>query len=99
MKFLTFDTALNKTYISLGEDNSFTELLTIENSEDKYHSAFLIQEIANILNISQTRISVILKCITKKIRFELVNCGLLEENYLVKLENVKREKKNLVKKV
>lgn len=49
MKFLTFDTALNKTYISLGEDNSFTELLTIENSEDKYHSAFLIQEIANIL--------------------------------------------------
>ena len=49
MKILTFDTALNKTYISLSEDLTLLEKMTIETNEDKYHSAFLIQEIANIL--------------------------------------------------
>lgn len=49
MRFLTFDTALDKTYISLSEDNKIIEKPIIENSNDKYHSAFLIQEIANIL--------------------------------------------------
>ena len=49
MKILTFDTALNKTYICLSENNLVIEKLIIENREDKYHSAFLIQEIANIL--------------------------------------------------
>ena len=49
MKILTFDTALNKTYISLSTDNKIIEKPVIENSNDKYHSAFLIQEIANIL--------------------------------------------------
>ena len=49
MKILTFDTALNKTYISLSKDDKIIENPIIENSEDKYHSAFLIEEIANIL--------------------------------------------------
>ena len=49
MNILTFDTALNKTYISLSNDEKIIEKITIENTEDKYHSAFLIQEIANIL--------------------------------------------------
>ena len=49
MNILTFDTALNKTYISLSNDDKIIEKITIENTKDKYHSAFLIQEIANIL--------------------------------------------------
>ena len=49
MKILTFDTALDKTYISLSEDYKIIENPIIENREDKYHSAFLIYEIANIL--------------------------------------------------
>ena len=49
MIILTFDTALNKTYISLSKDGEIIEKPVIENREDKYHSAFLIQEIANIL--------------------------------------------------
>lgn len=49
MKILTFDTALNKTYLSLSEDLNILEKMIIETKEDKYHSAFLIQEIANIL--------------------------------------------------
>ena len=49
MKILTFDTALNKTYISLSENEDILEKITIENHEDKYHSAFLIKEIAKVL--------------------------------------------------
>lgn len=49
MKIFTFDTALNKTYIALSEDSKIIEKITIENTQDKYHSAFLIKEIANIL--------------------------------------------------
>ena len=49
MNILTFDTALNKTYVSLKCENSAEKNLTIENRDDKYHSAFLIQEIANLL--------------------------------------------------
>ena len=49
MKILTFDTALNKTYISLCEDNEIIENPVIENSDDKYHSAFLIKELSEIL--------------------------------------------------
>lgn len=49
MKILTFDTALNKTYISLSEDDSIIEKISIENHDDKYHSAFLIKEISNVL--------------------------------------------------
>ena len=49
MRILTFDTALNKTYISLSENDIIIENPVIENREDKYHSAFLIQEIAQIL--------------------------------------------------
>ena len=49
MKILAFDTALNKTYIALSENDNLIENKIIETNEDKYHSAFLIQEIANIL--------------------------------------------------
>ncbi len=49
MKILTFDTALNKTYISLSENDNVIEKITVENHEDKYHSAFLIKEIAEVL--------------------------------------------------
>lgn len=49
MNILAFDTGLNKTYLSLmTENNIFSE--TIESTEDKYHSAFLIQKIVEILS-------------------------------------------------
>ena len=49
MNILTFDTTLNKTYISFLKDNEIIENPIIENIDDKYHSAFLIQELAIIL--------------------------------------------------
>ena len=49
MRVLSFDTALNKTYIALNENGNIIEKMAIENSKDKYHSAFLIKEISNIL--------------------------------------------------
>ena len=49
MNILAFDTGLNKTYLALSvHDDIFSE--TIESTEDKYHSAFLIKKIAEILN-------------------------------------------------
>lgn len=49
MKILAFDTGLNKTYLALAVgDEIFSE--TIESTEDKYHSAFLIKKIVEILS-------------------------------------------------
>ena len=49
MNILAFDTGLNKTYVALmtGEQ-VFSE--TIESTEDKYHSAFLIKKIVDMLS-------------------------------------------------
>lgn len=48
MNILGFDTGLNKTYLALAiNDDIYTEI--IESTEEKYHSAYLIQEIVNIL--------------------------------------------------
>lgn len=49
MKLLTFDTCLNKTYVTLSDDGKILESRTIENRDEKYHSAFLISTIAEIL--------------------------------------------------
>lgn len=48
MKILTFDTSLNKTYITFGEDENIITSLEVESNEEKYHSAFLVPEILNI---------------------------------------------------
>ncbi len=48
MNILAFDTGLNKTYIALALNNEvFSQ--TIESTNDKYHSAFLIQKIVEML--------------------------------------------------
>lgn len=49
MHFLTFDTSLDKTYITLFNDERALETEIIENHDDKYHSAFLIQNLVNLL--------------------------------------------------
>lgn len=49
MKILTFDTSLDKTYVTLSFDGVIIESETVENTEDKYHSAFLIPILAQIL--------------------------------------------------
>lgn len=49
MKFLTFDTSLNKTYITLSEDEKILVSRTIESTDEKYHSAYLIPTIVEIL--------------------------------------------------
>lgn len=49
MKILTFDTSLDKTYISLCEDANILTVKTIKSSDEKYHSAFLVPTIVEIL--------------------------------------------------
>lgn len=49
MKILTFDTSLNKTYVSFSVDGEITSSVVVENHNEKYHSAFLIPTIVSIL--------------------------------------------------
>ena len=62
MKILTFDTSLNKTYITYGEDEKIIISKAINSSDEKYHSAYLVPEIINILkeqNITMQNIDAI----------------------------------------
>ena len=49
MKILTFDTSLNKTYIAYGEDDKILVSKAIPSTDEKYHSAYLVPEIVNLL--------------------------------------------------
>lgn len=47
---LCFDTCLEKMYLTLALNNEIVASEVIENHDSKYHSAFLISTISNILN-------------------------------------------------
>ena len=49
MKILTFDTCLDKMYVTLRDDNQILSSKIVENQDNKYHSAFLISTIKEIL--------------------------------------------------
>ena len=49
MNILTFDTSLDKTYVTLSCSGELLECEVIENHNEKYHSAFLIPAIVSIL--------------------------------------------------
>ena len=49
MKILTFDTSLDKTYLTLSDNGNFLADEIIENHNEKYHSAFLIPTLVSIL--------------------------------------------------
>ena len=53
MKILTFDTSLNKTYVTLSDNGRMIANEIIENHNEKYHSAFLIPAIVNILKTNK----------------------------------------------
>lgn len=49
MKILAFDTCLDKTYITLAEDNKILKSETIVSDGQNYHSAYLISTIVKVL--------------------------------------------------
>lgn len=49
MKILAFDTCLDKTYITLAEDNKVLRSETIVSDGQNYHSAYLISTIVKVL--------------------------------------------------
>ena len=49
MKILVFDTCLDKMYVTLAQDNRIIASEIVTNKDNKYHSAFLISTIKNIL--------------------------------------------------
>ncbi len=63
MKILAFDTCLDKMYAVLKEDNAVLSSVVIENQGGKYHSAFLISTLQEILsknNIKPENLDVII---------------------------------------
>ena len=55
MKILTFDTCLDKMYVTLRNEYSILSSEVVENKDNKYHSAFLISTIKRILKINNTK--------------------------------------------
>lgn len=49
MKILVFDTCLDKMYVTLAQDDKILESKIITNQDNKYHSAFLISTIRDLL--------------------------------------------------
>ena len=49
MKILVFDTCLDKMYVTLAEDDKILSSKIVTNRDNKYHSAFLISTIKEIL--------------------------------------------------
>lgn len=49
MKILAFDTCLDKTYITLAEDDKIIQSETILSNGENYHSAYLISTIVKVL--------------------------------------------------
>ena len=57
MIVLSFDTCLNKTYLQLqNSDGNILASKIIENKDEKYHSAFLMPTLAEILNENKLEI-------------------------------------------
>lgn len=50
MKILAFDTCLDKMYVTLAQDEKILESKIVTNQNNKYHSAFLISTIRDILH-------------------------------------------------
>ena len=50
MKILAFDTCLDKMYVTLAQDDMILESKIVTNQDNKYHSAFLISTIRDILH-------------------------------------------------
>ena len=49
MKILVFDTCLDKMYVTLSEDDKILSSEVVTNKDNKYHSAFLISTIKDVL--------------------------------------------------
>ena len=49
MKLLVFDTCLDKMYVTLADDDKIIKSEIVTNKDNKYHSAFLISTIKEIL--------------------------------------------------
>lgn len=50
MKILAFDTCLDKMYVTLAQDDKILESKIVTNQDNKYHSAFLISTMRDILH-------------------------------------------------
>ena len=54
---LAFDTCLDKMYVSLAIDDKIIDSKVVENHDEKYHSAFLISTIKEILRNNELKVN------------------------------------------
>ena len=64
MNILTFDTTFQKTYITLSKDSTVIDSSLIESDESKYHSAYLLSGIADLLRKNNLKMTDINKVAT-----------------------------------
>ncbi len=57
MNILTFDTSFDKTYITLSKDKTLLSSYQIASNSEKYHSAYLISNLAKILKEHKMQMS------------------------------------------
>ena len=55
MKILVFDTSLDKMYVTLADDDKILTSKIVTNKDNKYHSAFLISTIKEVLKENNLR--------------------------------------------
>ena len=108
MNLLVFDTCLDKMYVTLAKDNEIISSKIVENKDNKYHSAFLISTIKDILkennltpkdlnavgtNIGPGSFTGIRACTTvARIMAQQLNISAVGVSSLEILEQIKQEK-------
>lgn len=112
MKILTFDTSLDKTYITLSIDEQMVSDVVIENHDEKYHSAYLIPALVNILknnsltmqdidvigtNIGPGSFTGIRSCVTvARVMAQQINCPLVGVSSLEILSKINESYKKTI---
>lgn len=55
MKILAFDTCLDKMYVALKRDGKVLSSKIVENQDNKYHSAFLISTLQEVMSVNNIK--------------------------------------------
>lgn len=112
MKILTFDTSLDKTYVTLSDNEKILSDIIVENHNEKYHSAFLIPTIVSILkdnnltmkdidvigtNIGPGSFTGIRACVTvARVIAQQLDCPLVGVSSLEILSHINKENKKTI---
>ena len=78
MNILTFDTSLDKTYVTLSCNEDIVSSEIIENHNEKYHSAYLIPTIVSVLKNNKLKCVTVARVFAQQLEIPLVGVSSLE---------------------